>query len=83
MQDAVAANVTAGRCLIQEASHFDAPSRFVVFKRTDRTSPILSTCSCRFIGDEKKADVAEHPLVQNHVGLLVNRPPGMAGLPFI
>jgi hypothetical protein len=31
---------------------------------------------------QKKADVAKHPWVQNHVGLLVNRPPGMAGLPF-
>jgi hypothetical protein len=32
---------------------------------------------------EKEADVAEHPRVFEHVGLLVNRPPGMAGLPFI
>jgi len=31
---------------------------------------------------QKKADVAEHPLVLNHVGLLVNGPPGKAGLPF-
>jgi hypothetical protein len=31
----------------------------------------------------KKADVAGHPSVQDHVGLLVNRPPGTAGLPFI
>ena len=32
---------------------------------------------------QKKADVAEHPEVFDHVGLLVNGPPGMAGLPFI
>ncbi len=31
----------------------------------------------------KKADVAEHPQVFNHVGLLGNGPPGHAGLPFI
>jgi hypothetical protein len=32
---------------------------------------------------KKKADVAEHPEVFDHVGLLVNRLPGLAGLPFI
>jgi hypothetical protein len=31
----------------------------------------------------KKADVAEHPQVFHHVGLLINGPPGMAGLLFI
>jgi len=31
----------------------------------------------------KKADVAEHPEVFDHVGLLVNEPPGTAGLLFI
>jgi hypothetical protein len=31
----------------------------------------------------KKADVAEHPKIFDHAGLLVNEPPGMAGLPFI
>ena len=31
----------------------------------------------------KKADVAEHPKVFDHVGLLVNEPPGTAGLLFI
>jgi hypothetical protein len=29
-----------------------------------------------------KADVVEHPEVFDHVGILVNRPPGTAGLPF-
>jgi hypothetical protein len=28
----------------------------------------------------KKADVAEHPEVFDHVGLLVNEPPAMGGL---
>jgi hypothetical protein len=32
---------------------------------------------------EKKADVVEHPEVCDHVGLLVDGPPGTAGLPFI
>src|SRR5208337_3332645 len=31
----------------------------------------------------KKADVVQHPEVFDHVGLLVNGPPGTAGLPFI
>jgi len=30
----------------------------------------------------KKTDVEEHPGVFGHVGLLVNGPPGSAGLPF-
>src|ERR1700732_5450769 len=30
----------------------------------------------------KKTGVAEHPEVFNHAGILVNGPPGMAGLPF-
>lgn len=30
----------------------------------------------------KKADVAKHPTVFGHVGLLGNEPPGTAGLPF-
>jgi hypothetical protein len=30
----------------------------------------------------EKADVAEHPQVFHHVGVLVNGPPGTAGLPF-
>jgi hypothetical protein len=31
----------------------------------------------------KKADVVEHPEVFRHVGLLFNKPPGLAGLLFI
>jgi len=33
--------------------------------------------------NHKKADVAEHPKVFNHIGLLFNEPPGTAGLFFI
>jgi hypothetical protein len=36
----------------------------------------------RATAGEKKADVVEHPWVFDHVGLLVNGPPGTAGLPF-
>ena len=37
-----------------------------------------------FVGHgEKKADVVEHPWVFDYVGILVNEPPGTAGLPFI
>jgi hypothetical protein len=32
---------------------------------------------------QKKTDVVEHPQVFDHVGLLVNGPPGRAELPFI
>jgi hypothetical protein len=32
---------------------------------------------------QQKADVVEHPEVFNHVCLLVNKPPGMAGVPFV
>jgi hypothetical protein len=31
----------------------------------------------------KKADVAEHPQAFDHVGLLFNKPPGSAEVPFI
>jgi hypothetical protein len=34
------------------------------------------------VHDRKKADVAKHPQVLNHVGLLCNEPPGQAGLLF-
>ena len=32
---------------------------------------------------KKEADVIEHPKAFHHAGLLVNEPPGTAGLPFI
>ena len=35
------------------------------------------------LAPQKKADVAEHPKVFDHVGLLFNEPPGKAGLFFI
>jgi hypothetical protein len=35
------------------------------------------------VTESKKTDVVEHPELFDHVGLLVNEPPGTAGLPFI
>jgi hypothetical protein len=40
-------------------------------------------CSSLFATGNKKAEVVEHPEVFDHVGLLINEPPGTAGLPFI
>ena len=45
-------------------------------------SPLLSVTSSLRHQVKKKADVAEPPEGFNHVGLLVNQPPGTAGLPF-
>jgi hypothetical protein len=45
---------------------------------------VSSDGSCEFCAAKtKKADVAEHPRVFDHVGLLINELPGTAGLPFI
>jgi hypothetical protein len=33
--------------------------------------------------EDKKTDVAEHLEAFDHVGLLVNMPPALAGLPFV
>jgi hypothetical protein len=49
------------------------------FHRTP--SFLLATVFAQPIG-QKKADVAKHPEVFHHVGLLVNGPPGGTGLPF-
>jgi hypothetical protein len=35
-----------------------------------------------FPGSAKKTDAAEYPEIFDRVGLLVNRPTGIAGLPF-
>ncbi len=42
-------------------------------------SAILSDSTC-LATEKQKADVAEHPKVFDHVGLLASEPPGMAGL---
>jgi hypothetical protein len=40
-------------------------------------------CLTRSGAPNKKTDVAEHPQVFDHVGLLVNELPGPSGSPFI
>ena len=59
------------------------PSLAMRFPHAVRIDPVPelrgsleATCPTR----TKKADVAEHPQVFDHVGLLVNQPPGTAGL---
>jgi hypothetical protein len=44
---------------------------------------LMTNLSCDFNEKQKKADVAEHPQVFHHVGLLSNEPLGAAGLLFI
>jgi hypothetical protein len=51
-------------------------------------TPSISGTTCKTFrppcaAENKKADVAEHPKVFDHVGLLFNEPPGTAGLFFI
>jgi hypothetical protein len=43
---------------------------------------ILGGCHRFARPSEKKAGVVEHPEVFDHAGILVNGPPGPAGLPF-
>ena len=49
------------------------------------TCTITETALRRLVQKQnhKKTDVAEHPEVFHHVGLLFNKPPGTAGLFFI
>lgn len=35
------------------------------------------------VDKNKKTDVGEHPKAFDHVGLLINKPPGKAGLLFV
>jgi hypothetical protein len=44
---------------------------------------MLPSRGVNYIARNKKADVAEHPKVFDHVGLLNNEPPGRAELFFI
>jgi hypothetical protein len=51
-----------------------------VVGKTHKT--FMADCDREHTTETKKTDVAEHPAVFDHVGLLVNRPTGTAGLPF-
>ena len=44
---------------------------------------VPQAASRRLAQSKKKADVVEHPKAFDHVGLLVNKPPGNARLLFI
>jgi len=46
----------------------------------DRPPVIAGVPRCR---RQKKTGVVEHPQVFDHAGLLIDGPPGMAGLPFV
>ncbi len=48
------------------------------FRRTPKSLSLLVDRP-----NNEKADVAERPKAFRHVGLLINGPPGLAGLPFI
>src|SRR5579862_4476897 len=52
------------------------PGRFSAL-RTNWACPSIASCVCK---SNKKTDVAEHPQVLDHVGLLVNRLPGRVAL---
>jgi hypothetical protein len=56
-------------------------NRFVVFSGQDQHGIASIRVSNR--ANTKKADVVAHPGVFDHVGLLTDEPPGMAGLRFI
>jgi hypothetical protein len=65
------------RCLF--TSTWDARLADEQFQTT--ASLVVASVSLR--RKQKKADMAEHPEAFGHVGLLVNEPPGTAGLLFI
>jgi hypothetical protein len=53
--------------------------RLVLGDNRERVRPSVHVTMAK----NKKADVAEHPKVFHHVGLLSNGRPDFAGLPFI
>ena len=87
---------TCGKCRLRSGPGSHSPSRgtaekppkvatFRSLKKPCATlQPEIREKSRQFSPQQiKKADVDEHPEVFDHVGLLVNEPPGQAGLPFI
>jgi hypothetical protein len=50
--------------------------------KRERTGDGLKENPSRKSKSKKKADVVEYPKEFDHVGLLVNEPPGLAGPPF-
>jgi len=60
-----------------------SPFEMKGWARIRSLDPTKSLIALSAPGKTKKADVAEHPEVFDHVGLLVNEPPSNAGVPFI
>jgi hypothetical protein len=58
------------------------PMYMISLPFSDWPEPTLGRCDCPAAPETKKADVAEHPEAFDHVGLLVNKPPGRARLLF-
>jgi hypothetical protein len=78
MKQIVTGRVQFGHVVLQSSWFWRIVEKLLAFpappaKRSDRLAPQKT----------KKADVAEHPKVFDHVGLLFNEPPGTAGLFFI
>jgi hypothetical protein len=61
---------------------FTSPQRKQVIQRIPLAGA-SGFCLRKAARAKKKTDVVGHPEVFDHVGLLVNEPPGTAGLPFI
>ena len=71
-------------CIMAVDPHISARGQAGI-PRSNRASPpyrVLMTASVPSNGKKKKADVVEHPQGFDHVGLLVDEPPGAAGLLF-
>jgi hypothetical protein len=54
-----------------------------VFLVCEHRHGVVRFPKCGVVQSAKKTDVAEHPQVFRHVGLLFNEPPGAAKLLFI
>jgi hypothetical protein len=67
--------------LLKGASHVRDLIRYRSFRGIHFVHQVLIPPQPR--EPNKKADMAEHPKVFHHVGLLVNEPSGSAGLLFI
>lgn len=52
-----------------------------MFERGLSIGFVFGRCDCLTLPQTKKTDVVEHPGVFDHVGVLVNGPPGTTGLP--
>jgi hypothetical protein len=68
---------------VQHGCPFPLRMDIVLTCRVFLAANVVAIASVKRCHLAKKTDVAEHPQVLRHVGLLVNGLPGTAGLPFI